>query len=91
MREWCSHSLSNVLKVKVSIIAPHETRKCNEEFRQRGMDIHKVLRLDVFRCEFAEMDFIEPEHMNMPSVVNIMKTLTRHNNKAHLHNTIWLR
>ena len=41
------HSLSNILKVKLSIVAEDKGRQCNEKFSQRWVYIYKVLRLDI--------------------------------------------
>ena len=41
------HSLSNILEVKLSIVAEDKSGQRNEKFRQRWVYIYKVLRLDI--------------------------------------------
>ena len=52
-------SLCDILEVKVSVISEKPSSKCDQEFCKRGVDIDKVLRLDVLSGKLAKMYFIK--------------------------------
>jgi len=53
------HLLSDLCKIKIPIISKHKGRKGDEEFSQRGVNVHEIPCLDVSRRELAKVDFIE--------------------------------
>ncbi len=54
-----SDSLSNILEIKMPIIPKQKRGQGNQQLRQRGMHVNKVLCLDIPACEFAEVDFVK--------------------------------
>ena len=51
--------LSDLREIKVTFITKHESRKGDQKFGERGMDVHEISCLDISRGELAKMHFIE--------------------------------
>ena len=54
------YSLSNFLKIELTVISKDESSERNQEFGEGGMDINEILCLDIFCGEFAKVYLIEP-------------------------------
>lgn len=59
--------LADILEIKVSVESPDEGRERDQEFGERGMNVHEECLLDVFPCESSEMNFIEPTRIQEAS------------------------
>lgn len=52
--------LSDLLEVKVPIIATNESHESQEEFCKRRMHVDVVLGLDIFRSELSKVNLVKP-------------------------------
>lgn len=53
------HSLCDVLEIKLAIVTKDKSSQCYQQLGEWWVHIDKVLRFDVFRGEFSEMDFVK--------------------------------
>ena len=56
-RGW--HSLCDVLEIKLAIVTKDKSSQCYQQLGEWWVHIDKVLRFDVFRGKFSEMDLVK--------------------------------
>ena len=56
-RRW--HSLCDVLEIKLTIVTKDKSSQRYQQLGEWWVHIDKVLRFDVFRGKFSEMDFVK--------------------------------
>ena len=72
-RRW--HSLCDVLEIKLAIVTKDKSGQCYQQLGEWWVHIDKVLRFDVFRGKFSEMDLVKAAPVSVRFILATSKDL----------------